>query len=193
MLLTEARIADVRTRLLDFVRSRVRDANDAEDIVQDVLLRAYRKSADLSTDVMLVPWLYRIARNAVTDHYRRSAVRARREAPSTDVDEVAVATAWPEHVPESAYDALSGCVEPFILALPEPYGEAIRRTAFDGMSQVDLAAALDLSASGAKSRVQRARRMLEQQVRSCCQLAFDSRGSLSEAICRDEDPCSGSC
>lgn len=191
MLLTDSLVADVRTRLLDFVRSRVRSVDDAEDIVQDVLLRAYNASPELSADARIVPWLYRIARNAVTDHYRRSAVVARRQAPGVDVDDIALE--WPEDVPESVYAALSGCVEPLIIALPEPYGEAIRRTALDGMSQVDLAAALNLSVSGAKSRVQRARNMLERQVSSCCRLAFDSRGSLSEAVCKDDEPCKGAC
>ena len=191
MLLTDALAADVRTRLLDFVRSRVRNADDAEDIVQDVLYRAFKSSSELNSDAALVPWMYRIARNAVTDHYRRSAVVARREAPGVDVDDIALD--WPEEATESVYTALSGCVEPFIRALPEPYGEAIRRTAFDGMSQVDLAAALDLSVSGAKSRVQRARKMLERQVSSCCRLAFDARGGLSKAVCKDVEPCNGAC
>jgi RNA polymerase sigma factor (sigma-70 family) len=61
-----------RTRLLTFVRRRVASFDDAEDLVQDILLKAARHTDQLHSDSRLEAWLYRIARNAIADYYRAS-------------------------------------------------------------------------------------------------------------------------
>ena len=72
----DGRIAEVaareRPRLLHFIRRRVADPRDAEDIVQDVL------SALVEANRLLMPidhvtgWLFRVARNRITDLMRRT-------------------------------------------------------------------------------------------------------------------------
>lgn len=62
---------EYRTRLINFVRGRVRSSADAEDIVHDVLTRAYGQRDTLRDRDKLTAWLYQIARNAVTDYYRK--------------------------------------------------------------------------------------------------------------------------
>ena len=52
---------------------------DAEDIAQEVMLRIHRHSAELEHADRMTAWVYRIAANAIADHYRRPA---RRELPS---------------------------------------------------------------------------------------------------------------
>ncbi|GAA4987999.1 RNA polymerase sigma factor [Pseudonocardia tropica] len=60
-----------------FVRARVRHRQDAEDITQDALLRLYRAAPGLHDELALDAWMYRIARTAIIDHHRRTAVRPR--------------------------------------------------------------------------------------------------------------------
>lgn len=60
-----------RARLRNFIRRRVRDASDAEDILQDVfyeLVEAYRS---METIEQASAWLFRVARNKITDMFRR--------------------------------------------------------------------------------------------------------------------------
>src|SRR5215217_8901102 len=79
---------ELHTRVLGFVSRRVRSREDAEDIAQEVMLRIHRHSADLEHVDRMAAWVYRIAANAIADHYRRPA---RRELPSgqaTDVFEL---------------------------------------------------------------------------------------------------------
>jgi RNA polymerase sigma-70 factor (ECF subfamily) len=71
--------------------------------------------------------------------------------------------------------------------LPEPYREALHATTFENMSHRELAMRWGLSVSGAKSRVQRARRMLADLYRQCCHLEFDARGKVMAYSPRD--PC----
>ncbi len=56
-----------------------RNAADAEDLTQDVYLKAYRNLESLKDADLKKPWLYRIARNACLDHHRSLAARRSRE------------------------------------------------------------------------------------------------------------------
>ncbi|HLX46376.1 MAG TPA: sigma-70 family RNA polymerase sigma factor [Bryobacteraceae bacterium] len=71
-----------RRRLLNFIRKRVDDAGDAEDILQDVffeLVEAYRFMKPVE---QAGAWLYRVARNRIVDRFRRKKLEARAEPPS---------------------------------------------------------------------------------------------------------------
>src|SRR5471030_633621 len=60
-----------RTKLGNFIRRRVRDPSDAEDILQDVLhefVRAYRLPEPIE---QVSAWLFRVARNRIIDRFRK--------------------------------------------------------------------------------------------------------------------------
>jgi RNA polymerase sigma factor (sigma-70 family) len=72
-----------RSRLRNFIRKRVRDPGDAEDILQDVfyeLVEAYRMMKPVE---QVTAWLFRVARNRITDLFRRKNREAQRTAPAT--------------------------------------------------------------------------------------------------------------
>jgi len=62
--------------LFRLVVVRTRSRMDAEDIVQEVFLKAYAKLGRLKKGAAFRSWLYQIALNKVRDHYRRRKVRA---------------------------------------------------------------------------------------------------------------------
>lgn len=62
-----------------YIRRHIRDAYDAEDVLQDVFCKAYGKLGDLRDLHKVSPWLYRIARHAVADYYRRRKLEQRRQ------------------------------------------------------------------------------------------------------------------
>jgi RNA polymerase sigma-70 factor (ECF subfamily) len=62
--------------------------------------------------------------------------------------------------------------------LPEPYRQALRLVEFEGVKQREVASLLELSLSGAKSRVQRARKMLRDTLLKCCRVELDRRGRV---------------
>jgi RNA polymerase sigma-70 factor, ECF subfamily len=76
-----------------------------------------------------------------------------------------------------------------IFNLPEPYREALVLTEFDGLTQQELADRLNISLSGAKSRVQRGRRQLKQMLEECCTFEFDRRGKVIDCAPRAKGGC----
>ncbi len=62
-------------RIFRFFRLHGCDAGLAEDLVQEVMLAVYRRSAKLRDHQLFRPWVYRIARNALLQHLRRAGRR----------------------------------------------------------------------------------------------------------------------
>lgn len=174
---------DYRMQLVRFVRRRVEDGDTAEDIVHDVLVRAFRRRGSLRSEDKFEQWLYQITRNAVIDHYR-----ARKPTDAIPADLVAADEAGSRN----ARQELASCMAPLIDSLPDHYREALVLSEIQGLTQQETASRLGLSLSGAKSRVQRGRRLLEERILDCCRLEFDGRGSLvdyeSRRDCAAEAP-----
>lgn len=60
-----------QSRLRDFIRRRVPDARDAEDILQDVFYRLVEANRMLMPIDHVTGWLFRVARNRITDLFRK--------------------------------------------------------------------------------------------------------------------------
>ena len=156
-------------RLRGFIGKRVASAADADDLLSDVFVKVHTRIDTLEDEARLAPWLYQITRNTLTDHYRRSP------APQTGLDGVESAAA------EADYDAaalISKSLRDLVDRLPAKYREALVLTEFEGLTQVEMAGKLGLSVSGAKSRVQRARAMLRDDLLECCHFEFDRLGHV---------------
>lgn len=166
---------EIRARLLGFVSRRVDDQEVAHDIVQDVLVRIDGSLGSLRDDERLLPWVYRLTRNAVIDHYRTAA--RRREEPTSDL---ADSIAADEIVPDAAAATrreLAECLEPMLATLRPKYRQALELTEFEGLTQVEAARVVGISVPGMKSRVQRARAQLARQYHRCCRITLDVRNA----------------
>jgi len=168
-------------RLLRFIRKRVANEHDAEDVLQDVFVKIHQRIDQLQDAEKLPAWVFQIARRAVIDYYRaRSSTPEQAELP----DELAE-----RREPEPTSADVADCLAPMIERLPEPYRQAVVMTELEGRTQRELADTLGLSVSGAKSRVQRGRERLKTMLLDCCHFAFDRRGRVIDyepriATCR---------
>jgi RNA polymerase sigma-70 factor, ECF subfamily len=151
-----------------FIVRRVSDEQIAEDILQDVFLKFHNGIADLNDERRIQAWVYQIARNAIVDHYR--GFHGSTELP----DDLAAPEADDAEVVRQLARSLRGMVE----QLPEEYRLALELTAFEGLTQKEVAERLGLSLSGAKSRVQRARAKLRVMLLDCCHFEFDRLGRV---------------
>ena len=68
--------------------------------------------------------------------------------------------------------------------MPPLYREALELTELGGVSQVDAAAELEISVSGMKARVQRARRQLGELIEDCCHVELDVRRAVVDVDTR---------
>ena len=98
--------------------------------------------------------------------------------PGDDLAGLDVSDAVDEAADSDPRTELAGCLAPLVAGLPGGYREAMVLTEFDGLTQVAAAQRLGLSVSGMKSRVQRGRAMLRQQLTDCCQIEQDRRGAI---------------
>ncbi|MBL7924886.1 MAG: sigma-70 family RNA polymerase sigma factor [Bacteroidia bacterium] len=64
-------VQQYRKRLYDFIRVRVKESADAEDILQDVFYELTSTYRVLQPVEQMAAWLFRVARNKITDRYRK--------------------------------------------------------------------------------------------------------------------------
>ena len=64
--------------LRSFVRRRVSDHAQVEDLVSEIVLRVHRHLDSLADGERLTVWIFRIARNVIKDHYRSGGSASRR-------------------------------------------------------------------------------------------------------------------
>jgi len=145
-----------------------------DDLLQDVFLRAMRHRADLETLRNGRAWLFEVARNRLTDHFRRT----RHAVPLPD-DLPA-----PETLP-APVDSLARCLPRVLRELSAEDREAIERCDLGGLSQQAYADQLGISLAAAKSRVQRARKRLRARLATACQVRFDEAGRVCCFVPRD--------
>jgi RNA polymerase sigma-70 factor (ECF subfamily) len=180
---------ELHERVQAFIARRVPSHADAEDIAQEVMLRIHRHSAELEHAERMLGWVYRIAANAIADHYRRPARREFPTGHATDVpepDPEIESLAGLERGPDDLRRELAACLAPLIERLPPLYRHALELTEFDGVSQVGAAAALGLSVSGMKARVQRGRAQLRELLLECCDVQLDRRRQVTDVRSRGE-------
>ncbi|GAA4102129.1 RNA polymerase sigma factor SigZ [Nonomuraea soli] len=167
-----------RERLLAFISRRVERPQDAEDLLQEVYLKIARSAEGLRDRGRLEAWIYQIARNVITDHYR-SAARAHQAHARKALDP----TFTPEAADEDELLALTACLAPMVARLPAAYREAIELVEYGGLTQAEAAAKAGISVSGMKSRVQRGRTRLHEMLTACCQIALDTRTVTPRTAC----------
>jgi RNA polymerase sigma-70 factor (ECF subfamily) len=180
---TEVAGAELRRVLHDFIARRVRDPHTAEDLTQDVLLKAHRSRTETGSVDDVAAWLYRIARNTLVDHYRH---RDRHPRPGELPPEVVALDLDGDS--EAARTQLAGCLRPMVDSLDPIYRDALTLTDLGDISQAEAARRAGISASAMKSRVQRARAQLRDAVTACCAIQTDITGRV-----HDYEPQAGCC
>lgn len=158
--------------LKSFIRKRVGNEADAVEILQEVFTRIHAHLAGLRNTDNVKAWVFRIARNAMSDHYR-----ARERQPGA-LDEAAGPVREDGDDDRSASAELSRCMMLLLEELPDPYGEAVMLTEIGSLSQKEIAERMGVSYSGLKSRVQRGRDQLKGLLLTCCEVERDARGRI---------------
>jgi len=148
-----------QSRLRNFIRKRVADQTDVEDILQEVfyeLIEAYRLVKPVE---QVAAWLYRVARNRITDLFRSQQRKAAREA-SAPPSETGAELRWedllpsPEAGPEAAYarSVLSEELDAALDELPEEQREVFIAHEVMGYSFKEIAAQTGVSVNTLLSR-----------------------------------------
>ncbi len=178
--LTEQLWEDFTFQLRRFISARVSNQADVNDILQEVFIKIHRGIDRLEDPSKLHAWVYQITRNVIIDYYRKAerAVEITPELPDVLAEEAGN---------EEVESEVATWLRPMMEELPEKYREALQLTDIQGLTQKELAERLNISVSGAKSRVQRAREKLKEVLLECCHVEVDRRGRVVDWESREPD------
>jgi RNA polymerase sigma-70 factor (ECF subfamily) len=172
---------ELQLNLRNFLRKRVSDPNEVEDLLQDIFVKAAAAIQAQRGPSNLVGWLYAAARTTVIDHYRAHQIKY--EALH---EEMLDETNNNEDL--ILLQQLATCLRPLVQQLPAIYRDTLLATDFDGKSMKSFAEAQGLSQSAIKSRASRARVMLKEQLLSCCHVEI-SAGLVHEVQEKSANTC----
>jgi len=148
--------------MLTLARSMLRDRDEADDIVEEALLRIRRAASGFRGERGLRTWTLRIVANLCRDHLRRRRFSA---GPPEDLDPLEAAGLRVEPVAEwdEAMDrrTVLAALERAIARLPAEQREAVVLRDRLGLSYEEVAATLGVSEGAVKSRLFRARENLK--------------------------------
>jgi RNA polymerase sigma factor (sigma-70 family) len=157
----DRRISDVfareRSRLLAFIRRRVRDPGDAEDILQDVFSELVEANRLLMPIDHVAGWLFRVARNRITDLFRKM------KPERLELEELLPS---PDDGPEALYarHVLLDALEQAIDELPDAQRDVFVGHELEGRSFKEMAAESGVSVNTLLSRKHYAVRHLRERL-----------------------------
>ena len=155
--------------LMSFIVKRVPNRFIAEDILQEIFLKVVNKYDQLKDQNKLKSWLFQITRNSIIDYYRSENQSVDTKAEFVDVNETNV---------NDVNVKLQESVLLMIQQLPLKYRQSLYLADYKGMTNKDIARKLKISDTCAKSRVQRARKLMKEIYLKCCHFEFDRNGKV---------------
>jgi RNA polymerase sigma factor (sigma-70 family) len=162
-------------RLLGFCRQMLNSTEDAEDVLQEVFVNAYRAMLADEREINLRPWLYRIARNRCLNHLRKPTADAQESMDMVPAIE-ASSTAEKVHNREEFRQLLTD-----VGKLPETQRSALLLREMDALSYEEIAHAMDTSVPSVKSLLVRARISLAEASQARLLTCGEVRLELAEA------------
>ncbi|HAL40033.1 MAG TPA: RNA polymerase subunit sigma-70 [Polaromonas sp.] len=160
--------------LRSWARRRLSNPAEADDLIQDLFIKALRQGERFCSVHNARAWLFEVARNILADRLRvaRDTVELPEElsAPLEDTDTV---------------DSLTACLPRVLSELSTEDRDAITQCDLQGVPQADFANARGLSLSAAKSRLQRARLRLKARMTQVCQVQLDDAGHVADFVPRN--------
>lgn len=159
-----------RRRVYQYIRQMVPNPEDAEDLTQQVYVRAWSALKGLQTNEAFLVWLHRIARHLVLDRSKRARLDTislqtgymREEDEENSGIEIVDWSANPELVVLS--EATQEAIRQAVRSLPEIYREVVTMHHLEGMEISEIAQVLGIPKNTVLSRLARAREALRHKL-----------------------------
>lgn len=169
-------IEHYRAAVTRYVRYLLRDASEADDLVQEAFIRAHRQRDTLRDPAALESWLYQIATHVSIDRMRQRAKAAERHV-SEPVEDLPIAdSTQPSALTVMQQEEMSACVQRYVATLSDTYKAVLLMCDADGLSAKETAELLQLPLTTVKMRLHRARQQLQLALRDACDFGRDERG-----------------
>lgn len=158
-----ARLLPYRERLYRLALAQLRNASDAEDAVQETLIKAEKNAPHFRSESSEYTWVVRILINHCHDVQRKNARRAKRELSDEALGHRAALIADHRNLPEQNIELseVSQHLMDAVMSLGENYKQLILMRYFEELSYEQIAEALDLNLGTVKSRMNQAKTLLK--------------------------------
>lgn len=155
------------TELRGYLIHRLGNPNLADDLVQDVFLKAMRYGKDFCSLDSPRAWLFQVARNTLVDKLRLD----KNTVPLPD-------DLAEEQQDVAAVEALTECLSTILAGLPDEYSDILKKCDLEGVKQQVYANAHGLSLPAVKARLLRARHRMRSDMVRNCGVRFDHAGNV---------------
>lgn len=168
-------------RIYRAIRAILRRDEEAEDVMQQTYLNAFRHLAQFAGDARFSTWLTSIAVNEAVARLRRGRIAEARDAGEEPIAVLPSPGADPEA--EVIGAELRAVLEQSILALPERYRTVLVLRQVEGLSTEETAESLGIRPDAVKTRLKRARMMLRDDILEKTGITLDGLFAFRDARC----------
>ncbi|MBC8441800.1 MAG: sigma-70 family RNA polymerase sigma factor [Deltaproteobacteria bacterium] len=162
-------------RMISYIRGKINDPHLTEDICQDVFLKIQSNLDKLNDETKLETWIFKIAKFTVIDFYRSKKSEPLPDLVKSDAQiEKNMAVA-------QGIDAINAIID----TLPDKYARVLKLFKLKELTAREIASETGLSLSAVKSRLLRGKAMLNEKLKTCCNVQYSADGSISDINCTD--------
>ncbi len=159
--------------LTGYLRKMTGNAAEADDVLQETLLRIATALPTFEGRSSVKTWAYRIATNVAIDHARKNS---RAQVVEIDESDGCIEAELEDGVIVSEMNA---CVRAYIDSLPPDYRSALVLSRLEGHSVAEVAEIAGISVGAAKVRIHRATARLREALERNCDLTGDGHGNVT--------------
>ncbi len=165
-------------KLFNFIRSKVRSNEDAEDILQNVFIKIHNNIDTLKSRDKLTSWVYQVARNTINDCYR-TCYKVDQSELDENMDIIS------ELDEKNLNHEVSRSINTLRDELSSEHKEVLTLYEEGGLKHREIALTLGISENTSKSRLKRAKVKLKEVVDNCCIFEIDAYGNVVDYIRRN--------
>jgi RNA polymerase sigma-70 factor, ECF subfamily len=161
---------ELNKKVGNYIRSLTSDKNQIDEVTQEALIKIHKSIDTLQDQEKLTSWLKRIVYTSLMDYHRKQQKKY-----SNKLQDISDELDSEENV---GNQALSDCITVLLKNLPDEQRELLEMVELRGYSQTQYATERNIPISTVKSRVQRAKQKLKEQITSNCFLKIDTYGNV---------------
>lgn len=161
---------ELNEKLLQFIRSKIANEQDAEDILHDVFIKIFLNIDRLESKEAVHSWIYTIARNTIKDFYKKKK--------PVSLEPEKLDLVHENDFQDNMNDEITSCLQEMLFELPDKYLEVYKMYEHDDLKHKEIADKLAISVSASKVRLKRAKAIFKDKLLSCCDFEVDKYGNI---------------
>jgi len=163
--------SELDRQLLSFIKKRIKNPEDAEDMLQEVYIKVHGNLSSLRDEDKMVSWIYQITRNTINTCYKRCY-----RIDSVEYEDTCRGMTSEEE--DNLNSEVVVSMKRFIEKLPEDYREVIKLHEFEGLTHREIGERLGISENTSKSKLKRGKERLKKLLDNCCTFQIDRFGNV---------------